>query len=253
MERSLDVRTAESIALRYELAGLGSRFLAMMLDFGIQIAVTLAIVTAFAIWGLSLHGAPKGHNIDAYPSSVQTFAYAVVYGFLALAIFVWYFGYFIVFEVWWGGRTPGKRVLGIRVVRDGGFPVDIGSSVVRNVVRVGEFALGFYALSAISALASRQNKRLGDFAAGTIVVRDRRYEATDIAAFGAAERADDDGLTREERELVERYVARRKTLEPRARVTLAARIADRVRPHLRASFDHLDDDALLQHLGRGVP
>ncbi len=89
-------------------------------------------------------------------------------------VFIVFFGYFIVFEALWRGQTPGKRALHIRVVRDGGYPLDFGSSLIRNLVRVGEAALGFYAISAVSALASSENKRLGDFAAGTIVVRDER-------------------------------------------------------------------------------
>jgi hypothetical protein len=73
-----------------------------------------------------------------------------------------------------------------------------------------------------------------------------------MAVYLARESPADDGLSPGERALAERYVARRAQLDPRARADLAARIARRVRPHLRATFDHLDDDSLLLHLGRGV-
>ncbi|MBV9271246.1 MAG: RDD family protein, partial [Candidatus Eremiobacteraeota bacterium] len=76
------------------------------------------------------------------------------------------------FEALWQGQTPGKKLLGIRAMRDGGIPIDFTSALVRNLIRVGEASLGFYALSAISTLLSPENKRLGDYAAGTIVVRD---------------------------------------------------------------------------------
>jgi uncharacterized RDD family membrane protein YckC len=247
VERTLEVRTGESISIHYELAGLGSRFLAVGVDLAIQLGFTLAVLLVFFA-----AAKPLGRAAASISAKLTKSSEAIVLGAGVLALFLVYFGYFIIFELWWSGRTPGKRALGIRVVRDAGFPIDIGAAVVRNMVRVVEFSLGFYALSAVSAVLSRQNKRLGDFAAGTIVVRERAEASADIAAYLARETPADDGLSAQERGLVERYVARRAQLEPRARNLLAARIAQRIRPHLRASFDHLDDDALLLHLGRGV-
>jgi uncharacterized RDD family membrane protein YckC len=248
VERTLEVRTGESISIHYELAGLGSRFLAVGLDLAIQLGFTLAVICAFFVAAKPLASATASISSKLTKSSEAIFLGAGV-----LALFLVFFGYFIIFELWWSGRTPGKRALGIRVVRDAGFPVDIGAAVIRNVVRIVEFSLGFYALSAVSAVLSRQNKRLGDYAAGTIVVRERGNAPADMTAYLARESPADDGLSADERGLVERYVARRAQLEPRARTLLAARIAQRVRPHLRATFEHLDDDALLLHLGRGVP
>ena len=247
MERTLEVRTGESISIHYELAGLGSRFLAVGVDLAIQLGFTLAALLLFFAAAKPLGTAAAGISAKLAKSSE-----AIALGAGVLALFLVFFGYFIIFELWWSGRTPGKRALGIRVVRDAGFPIDLGAAVVRNLVRILEFSLGFYALSALSAVLSRQNKRLGDFAAGTIVVRERADAPADIAAYLAGESPSDDGLSADERGLVERYVARRAQLEPRARRALAARIAQRIRPQLRASFEHLDDDELLRHLGRGV-
>ncbi len=247
MERTLEVRTGESIALRYELAGLGSRFLAVMLDLLIQLGVAAALLTAAYFLAQPL-AAAAAH----LPATVGKSAGAILAALGVFAGFLLFFGYFIIFELWWSGRTPGKRALGIRVVRDEGFPIDVGAAVVRNLVRILEFAVAFYALSALAAVLSAQNKRLGDFAAGTIVVRDRRFEAPSLAAYVTREPAGDDGLGIAERALVERYVARRDGLEPHARLVLAAQIAQRVRPLLQASFAHLDDDALLEHLGRAA-
>jgi uncharacterized RDD family membrane protein YckC len=235
VERTLEIRTGESVAIRYELAGLGSRFLAVGLDVVIQLAVTVAV--AGTLLALSK---PLGAVAATVPRTIGKSGAATFMAIGVFALFVLYFGYFIIFELWWSGRTPGKRALGIRVVRDGGFPIDAGSATVRNVVRIIEVGLGLYAVSAMSALLSPQNKRLGDFAAGTIVVRDRRYDAAEIEAYLARERTADDGLAPAERALVERYVMRRAELTDAARTSLAA------------SFDHLDDDALLEHLGRDV-
>jgi uncharacterized RDD family membrane protein YckC len=247
VERTLEVRTGESVAIQYELAGLGSRFLAVGLDLAIQLSVSVAVLIGILVGAKPLARATASVSSKLTKSGEATFIAAGVF-----AIFLLYFGYFILFEMWWSGRTPGKRALGIRVVRDAGFPIDIGAAVIRNVVRVIEFSLGFYALSAVSAVLSRQNKRLGDFAAGTIVVRERTTAPPDIQAYLTPDPGSDDGLSANQRGLVERYVARRAQFEPRARAVIAARIAKRVRPHLRATFEHLDDDALLRHIGRGA-
>jgi uncharacterized RDD family membrane protein YckC len=247
VERTLEVRTGESIALQYELAGLGSRFLAVGVDLAIQAGVTLAVVSV-----MLLAAKPLASAVTHLSAKFAKNGQAIFFAAGVIAVFTLYFGYFIIFELWWSGRTPGKRALGIRVVRDAGFPIDLGAAVVRNLVRILEFGFGFYALSAVSALLSAQNKRLGDFAAGTIVVRERGRAPIDMQAYFAPDDEAGDGLSADERRLVERYVVRRAQLEPGARAVLAGRIAQRVRPRLRAAFDHLDDDALLQHLGRGV-
>ena len=162
-----------------------------------------------------------------------------------------FFGYFIIFEWRWEGHTPGKRLLGLRVIREGGVALDFTSSVIRNCVRLVEVALGFYAISAASTLLSPRNQRLGDYAAGTLVVRDRRYERRRIRAPVDPQALDDPlirDLSPQERDLVRRYAERRDSLTSEARVALAARIAATVRPKLGASYAHFGDDALLVHL-----
>jgi uncharacterized RDD family membrane protein YckC len=238
MERSVDVRTGEAVAIRYELAGLGSRFLAVSVDMLAQFAIAVALLLVYGfLLAPALGRIPFGKN-----------AHAVVIALGIAALFLIFFGWFIVFETWWSGRTPGKRALGLRVVRDGGFPLDLGASVIRNLVRVAEVALGFYTLSAISALISPENKRLGDLAAGTLVVRDRAAAPPDLDAYLARPARSDTGLADEDRVLIDRFLARRTGLDASARVRLAARIADKVRPTLRAQYAHLDDESLLEFL-----
>ncbi|MEA2689939.1 MAG: hypothetical protein QOD51_2546 [Candidatus Eremiobacteraeota bacterium] len=238
MERSVDVRTGEAVAIRYELAGLGSRFLAVTVDMIAQVAliVVLALIYGFLI-------APA---LSRLAFSKDIAAWAIGAGIVML--FLIFFGWFIIFETWWSGRTPGKRALGLRVVRDGGFPIDLGAAVIRNLIRIAEVALGFYTLSAISALISHENKRLGDLAAGTIVVRDRAEAVADLDAYLARPARTDTGLAEADRVLIERFLARRAALDPSARTRLATRIAERVRPTLRASYGNLDDEALLEFL-----
>ncbi len=237
MERSVDVRTGEAVAIRYELAGLGSRFLAVIVDLLAQVTLVVLLAIAFGFAVPLLARAPLGKNLEAW---------AIAAGFFVL--FLIFFGWFVIFEIWWSGSTPGKRALGLRVVRDGGFPIDAGAAIIRNVVRVVEVALCFYAVSAISALISRENKRLGDFAAGTIVVRDRSETVADLDAYLARPARSDSGLSEADRHLIDRFLARRATLDGEARARLAARIAGQVRPTLRATYDHLADETLLEFL-----
>jgi uncharacterized RDD family membrane protein YckC len=237
MLRSVDVRTGEAVEIRYELAGLGSRFLALVVDMFAQFAIAFALLIGFAFAAPGLSRLPAGKNVTAW-----LIALAVV------LFFVIFFGWFIVFEAWWSGRTPGKRALGLRVVRDGGFPIDAGAAIIRNLVRIAELALGFYTISAISALISKENKRLGDFAAGTLVVRDRAEAVTDLDAYLARSAHSDIGLSAEDRLMVDRFLARRATLDRSARQRLAERIAERIRPTLAASYAHLDDETLLEFL-----
>jgi uncharacterized RDD family membrane protein YckC len=228
VERSLDVRTPESIAISYELAGLGSRFLAVFIDFAIQIVLLILATTIFAAIG-STH---KGPRIVPQPW---------IYAFYIFLTFLNFFGYFIIFEWLWRGQTPGKKAIGIRVVRDGGFPVDFLTVTIRNVIRAIEFGLGFYLVSAISTLVSKENKRLGDFAAGTIVVREGKR-----AARGYRLQVIDARLDHDERALIERYIERRAMLGTSARNRIATELAQRLRAKFpEPALARLDDDAFL--------
>jgi uncharacterized RDD family membrane protein YckC len=242
MDRNVDVRTPESVELTYHLAGLGSRFLAVVVDQTLQIAILVAIVAGLALAGA--HAAPQRHEAVG-DKTIQAIAIAIV----VFTIFAIFFGYFIAFEAFWNGQTPGKKLLGIRVVRDGGFPVDLGASVVRNLVRVGELIFGYYALAAASSLLSKENKRLGDYAAGTLVVRDASIQLPEERVppsepvYGATRY-----LSGEERGLIARFLERRHELSEDRRRTLAAQIAARLRDRLPPEMQSYDDEGLLERL-----
>jgi uncharacterized RDD family membrane protein YckC len=249
MERSVEVATGESVAFRYELAGLGSRFIAVVLDNAIQVTLAVPVVLLLVWWGAS-PARPTGAIHPAWAEKLAEIVAASLIGLGVVFFFMLFFGYFALFEWLWEGQTPGKRLLGIRVVRDGGFPLDFMSAVVRNLIRIVEVALGYYAVSALCTLLSPRNRRLGDMAAGTLVVREGRYERAPRIRRRAG-RADEPlvaELTASERELVRSYAARRSALTARARRDLSAQIAASVRPKLTASFEHLSDDDLLVHL-----
>jgi len=180
MHEKVAIRTGESVALEFELAGLGSRFLALCIDVLIQGAILTALIIIYSLF-LATIGAAEA-RLRLPPAIASALPIALV----SILIFVITIGYFIIFEVWWDGRSPGKRALGLRVIRDAGFPIDWGSSVIRNLVRIIEATLGFYLLSTISVLLSKENKRLGDIAAGTIVIRERGYVAPDYETLVAS-------------------------------------------------------------------
>jgi uncharacterized RDD family membrane protein YckC len=247
MDRTLAVRTPESIAFSYELAGIGSRFLAVALDFAIQIGVMTLIIVVFAI----LSAGDPAQKAAAAAAKSPHWAVNVAIGFIVFVVFLILFGYFILFEAFWNGQTPGKRALGIRVVRDGGYPLDFTASLVRNLIRVGEAAFGSYAIAAVSAMLSPENKRLGDMAAGTIVVRDARMESPErllaqvreAPSFAATAYA-----SGEERELIHRFLDRRAGLEPQRRRWIAHQLAERVRGRVPIELRELGDEELLERL-----
>ncbi|MFN2528409.1 MAG: RDD family protein [Candidatus Baltobacteraceae bacterium] len=240
MDRMVAIRTPESIAFSYELAGLGSRFLAVLVDLIIQLILVSAI-----FWGLvalAAH-APK---TPALSSAEERTAVSIGYAILIVIVFAIFFGYFIAFETAWNGQTPGKRMLGIRVVRDGGYPIDFMCALIRNLVRTLEFGLGFYLFSAIASLLSMENKRLGDYAAGTIVVRDSQ---TGLPGFPVPRGVRPSlRLSEDERALIARFMDRRAALLPERRTALARQIADIVRPKVTADFAGLDDETLIERV-----
>jgi uncharacterized RDD family membrane protein YckC len=246
MDRNIDVRTPESIAFRYDLAGLGSRFLAVFVDLMLQVAVLLLL-----FWGIATLAshAPRGATESG---AIEHFAESLAIALIILILFMIFYGYFILFEAFWHGQTPGKKLLGIRVVRDGGYPLDFGGAMVRNVVRIMEQLLGFYIIAAASALLSSENKRVGDYAAGTIVVRESRVAApltlSQALAASSVQRASSAYLSDDERNVIASYLARRRGMDKQRRRTLSAQIASRVRSRAPADLRDLPDDELLERI-----
>lgn len=244
VDRTLSVKTPESIAFSYELAGLGSRFLAVMIDLVIQVAILMAI-----FWGVMLLAAQKTPITRAVTTPASSkFAESLAIAFFVAIIFLVFFGYFILFEAFWNGRTPGKKVMGLRVVRDGGYPIDFTSAAIRNLIRVGEATLGFYAASAAASIASPENKRLGDMAAGTIVVRDSAVASLTALLAESQEGPRTSMLTDKEHAIVDQFVARRNSLAPAVRAQIAQRIASQVRARVSYDLQKLPDEDLLTRL-----
>ena len=160
----LSIETPELVAIQMPIAGIGSRFIALLVDYLIWIPGILIVGRIFAFFLPSLH---------AFNKLSEQWAFAI-YVFL---IFLFNWGYFTVFEAFWNGRTPGKRVARIRVIQRSGRPIGLFESMARNFIRYVDQIPFFYAVGAIAVFATRDHQRLGDLAAGTLVVRDRIEDA----------------------------------------------------------------------------
>src|SRR5437764_10122672 len=149
----------ESVAVGYDVAGVGSRFLAALIDALVLAVVLAALVIVTVLAGQSLTG---------------TMAY-VAAGVGVLIINVVLLGYFVFFEIIWNGQSPGKRAMGLRVVKTSGYPITAVTALIRNVVRLVDWLPAFYAVGVITMIANRHARRLGDLVAGTVVIKEKRY------------------------------------------------------------------------------
>jgi len=161
----LNIDTPELVDIEMPLAGIGSRFIALLIDTLIWIAGFLILLIVFALVMASIKT----------PSAIPGRWVGVLIG---SSMFLLNLGYFVLFEAFWNGRTPGKRVARIRVIQRSGRAIGLFESMARNLVRYVDMQpFPVYAVGVISMFATRQHQRLGDLAAGTLVVRDREQEA----------------------------------------------------------------------------
>ena len=177
--------------------------------------------------------------------------FALIWAVVAVLLFD---GYFILFEWLMHGQTPGKKAMKIRVMRDDGTPVTANEVLVRNILRLVDFLPFGYALGAVVMFPSPLSKRLGDLAAGTIVVKegqlDYRASADDKGrSLPVAVGAVNSELTMEERRVLTGFLRRRAELLPKARQELAERLAKPL--HAKYGGQYLDAEGYLQRLVEG--
>jgi uncharacterized RDD family membrane protein YckC len=158
MRNEYRVLTPESVEFVYELGGLGSRMMAVILDHLIIVAVL------GAIWIVAL-------TIGVFSALILLPGMAAL---ALLSVFLVNYGYFTYFEWKWNGQTPGKRAMDLRVIDARGMNIDLFQALIRNLFRVIDMTPLFYAFGGIAALLNPNQKRLGDWAAGTLVVRTRK-------------------------------------------------------------------------------
>jgi len=169
----LTIETPEQVSIRFPIAGVGSRFLAALADMLVQAIAYAVIILLLSLLILAIPGVPT--HTAAKSGAVAT-ADKWVIAVIILFNFILYWGYFTLFEAFWNGQTPGKRLCKIRVIRDSGRQITLFESMTRNLIRIIDALPGIYAVGVITMFCNRQSKRLGDLAAGTIVVHERAVE-----------------------------------------------------------------------------
>ncbi len=233
----LSIETPEQVDLRFPIAGIGSRFVAVMLDHLIQVLPYVLLVIAVAIWGRGETAGTRGEGEGKW----------FLAGFIFVN-FVWIWGYFTLFEGLWNGRTPGKWVMKLRVLKDSGRSITFFEALARNLLRFVDYFPSMYLTGLVAMLCSKQNKRLGDLAAGTIVVHERteeqplmRYAEGDggqsYTPQAQAARAASEALLPadavaklkgDDLHVIETFFSRVLDLDPQTRFQLGERLAERM-------------------------
>ncbi len=225
------IQTPEGVELDLTLAGLGSRFGAAFIDavllFGVLLVESLAVAAA----------------VSRFDSMI------LLVGVQSAVLLTSLVLYFVLFEILNAGQTPGKAAFGIRVVDGEGQPIRFLPSVLRNLLRLVDFLPVFYLAGSISILVSGDNRRIGDLAADSIVIQDRRGHRAplllpDPARFGGWRVS---GVSPDELTTVRRLLERLHELDGTARAELVPRIARPLREKVDGG-EELSDEAFLRAL-----
>jgi len=231
----LTIETPEQTALDFAVAGIGSRVLAIAYDaiFQVLIGRIVGLAGCRSLAGISTV-APK----------------AAVWGgaVLMLFYFVLYFGYYAIFEIMWNGQTPGKRKVGIRVIKDSGRPLTPTETIGRNLMRIVDWLPFFYGVGMVSAFLTKGNKRLGDLVVGSLVVREtalaelkpvwQTAPSATAPVFTSSGPLGADRLSAEEFALVESFLSRRAALELGVRNQMSSAILRRIQEKLTLPADN---------------
>lgn len=245
------VLTPEYVEFNFVLAGLMSRFLALLVDTVLSIIITYLLFILVLIFSLLLSAGTAAVGGAAAGSSL--FGLGVAAQFVIWFLIDW--GYMVLLETVWSGQTVGKKMLGLRVIQDTGVRVGVYQSLLRNLVRPLDKLPIFYLVGGAAALFSSTQQRLGDLLAGTIVVRERRLKIP-----AQLERPDGDTslladpdfrarvakLSAEEESVMFSAALRREELGMEARLNLFATLARRLEEDLGFTKPaHLSDEKLV--------
>jgi uncharacterized RDD family membrane protein YckC len=219
-EHQLTIETPEQVALDYQIAGIGSRFMAFAIDTLYQ-ALIFALVLLILAFTMPTIEKYLGRLGEDWTIAITIFFF-----------FGLYWGYFAFFEAIWKGQTPGKRNVAIRVVKDSGRSINTFEAVSRNLLRSIDQLPGIYVFGLVSMAVSKENRRIGDFVAGTLVVHEKSAIEIDAdlqdLSHSTAYIMSTAGLTATDLEVIETFLHRRLTLEEMVR----SQMADRIIAHL---------------------
>ena len=216
------ISTPENVDLHLELAGLGNRIWAAFIDMTLIYLVIAVIIVIALIFSALL-------SQISVPTETKKVLFFCVIGATILVSFAFQFGYFIFFEKLWQGQTPGKRITQTRVIETNGQPVGWTAVIIRNLMRIVDVNLS--ALGIVVMIFDRNERRIGDFLGGTLVIRERQPElsARNLrlnTALPESTFVDSGQITPDEYHLLVSFLRRRQQLNPSSRALLAKQLSD---------------------------
>jgi uncharacterized RDD family membrane protein YckC len=256
----LNIETPEQVDLRFPVAGIGSRFVAVLIDHLLQGAVYVVIGIAIAVFLSGNAAAHITRGAEELDTAGKWLIAAIVFiNFLLL------WGYFALFEAFWQGQTPGKRVMKLRVIKDTGRQITLFESLARNLLRFVDVLPTSYAVGVVTMLCNRKNKRLGDFAAGTLVVHELPVDLHAASSFLSEENffsrdAAESGLPADaiarlepaDLHVMETFFTRALDLDLRTRQVMAARIAERMAAKMRVPLPEGNPERVLELMAKAM-
>jgi len=238
------ISTPENVDLHLEFAGIGNRILACIIDtaityFSIGILIAICFLGDYAVSHLAI-SSPLRIGL----ATCLTVATIIV-------VFLIYFGYFIYFEGKWQGQTPGKKLAGIRVIEESGQPISRSSVWIRNLLRIVD--AGVLLVGVLAMVIDRHERRLGDLAANTLVIRERSASISTSGIILKAKLSDHDAfdagrITSEEYELLLSFLKRRGQLDNAHRPIVAQKLGEHFASKLNIPQDKANSEILLEKL-----
>ena len=232
------LRTPESVELEFPLAGIGSRAYALLVDYSLIAIAMLAVLLIGLLLSYQTLAYAVQDPSDFRPSSIGWILAPVLLGLFAIFV-----GYFVFFETLWQGQTPGKRMAQIRVIREDGRPIGLPQATLRALLRVfDDILVGLVGFLFI--VLGRQEKRLGDWVAGTVVIQELRAKKDkDIitirdeiranqVADAMLETASFNLVTPDDFAIIRQYLTRRSRFSVKALETVSLRLAQQLKARL---------------------
>jgi uncharacterized RDD family membrane protein YckC len=214
----LKIDTPENVTFDYDVAGIGSRFLAALVDTALIFLAQGLLVGAFILVAM------LAFDTDIFDGE----AFGWVLAILGILSFLFLWGYYIFFEILWNGQTPGKRWVGLRVIRMDGTPITATEAVIRNLVRIIDLLPSGYGVGVVTMFISVNSRRVGDLVAGTLVVHDREVTAmnsvspamvnTWVSKSDVPEGFPLEKLSQYELQVIEEFLSRRRELSNRVQL-----------------------------------
>ena len=239
MSERLSIETPEQIKITYSVAGIGSRFYAALVDFAILIPILFIgyYIIVRAILDLD----------EKYGNWLAALA--------GIATFVLQWGYYMIFEIATNGQSPGKRVLGLRVIKAQGYPISFSDSAIRNIVRIVDMLPFAYGIGLLTMLLNKNWQRLGDLAAGTLVVKEdakasphqAKTPTVQKSTFVYADWIKPEQVTDTELVATREYLSRRESLPRLRRLQLARTIGTPIAQRMAGS-DRIDFEVFLEEV-----